>query len=317
MIVTVTFNASVDRTIGVDELRRGEVLRATSSQVDPGGKGINVARALAVHGVKSCAVVALGGAEGRQLAGLLAEVGVDVVPVPVAGASRSNVTVVEPDGTTTKLNEPGSPLTGAEVAAIVDAAVAASADAGWLVASGSLPPGVAPTVYADLVRRLAGTGTRVAVDTSGAALAASLPAGPRLVKPNDEELAECVGRSLHTLGDVVDACRALRERGAGEVLASLGAAGAILVDGEGARHAHAPITVPVSSVGAGDALLAGFLAAGGEGTDALLEAVAWGTAAVALPGSRMPGPEDLRRKDVVLAPTVERDRPLRGTHSPH
>jgi 1-phosphofructokinase len=313
VIVTVTFNPSVDRTIGIDELRRGEVLRATSSRVDAGGKGINVARALAVHGVKSCAVVAIGGAEGQQLADLLSGVGVDVIPVPIAGAIRSNVTVVEPDGTTTKLNEPGARLTTDEVSAIVDAAVDAALGADWLVASGSLPPGVPATVYADLVARLAGTGTRVAVDTSGDALAASLPAGPRLVKPNDEELAECVGRPLHTLGDVVRACRALRARGAGEVLASLGAAGAVLVDGEGVAHAHARATAPVSSVGAGDALLAGFLAAGGEGTDALIEAVAWGTAAVSLPGSRMPGPADLRRADVVLEPAVEPDLPLRGS----
>jgi 1-phosphofructokinase len=313
VIVTVTLNPSVDRTIGIDTLRRGEVLRATTSRVDPGGKGINVARALAVHGIKSRAVVAIGGAEGRQLADLLSAVGVDVVAVPIAGAIRSNVTVVEPDGTTTKLNEPGARLTPAEVAAVVDTAVAAATGADWLVASGSLPPGVPATVYADLVARMAGTGTRVAVDTSGTAFAASLPAGPRLVKPNDEELAECVGEPLPTLGDVVRACHALRARGAGEVLASLGAAGAILVDGNGVTYAHARPVTPVSSVGAGDALLAGFLAAGGEGTDALVEAVAWGAAAVTLPGSRMPGPQDLRRGDVVLEPAVEPDLPLRGS----
>jgi 1-phosphofructokinase len=313
VIVTVTLNPSVDRTIGVDALRRGEVLRATSSRVDPGGKGINVARALAVNGVKTRAVVALGGAEGEQLAALLGGVGVDVLPVRIAGAIRSNVTVVEPDGTTTKLNEPGAVLSPAELGEIVDAAVAAAVDADWLVASGSLPPGASASVYADLVGRLAGTGTRVAVDTSGAALAASLPAGPALVKPNHDELAECVGHDLHTLGDVVEACHALRGHGIGSVLASLGSAGALLVDGAGVRLAHAPVTVPVSSVGAGDALLAGFLAAGGEGTDALVEAVAWGTAAVTLPGSRMPGPEDLRRGDVVLEPHPRLDRPLPRT----
>lgn len=310
MIVTVTLNPSVDRTIEVDALRRGEVLRATASRVDPGGKGINVARALAVHGIKARAVVALGGAEGRQLSALLADVGIDVIPVRIAGAIRSNVTVVEPDGTTTKLNEPGAVLAADELAQIVDAAVAAAAGADWLVASGSLPPGASASVYGDIVGRLAGTDTRVAVDTSGAALAASLPAGPCLVKPNQEELAECVGHPLLTFGDVVEACRTLRDRGAGAVLASLGAAGALLVDGDGVRLARAPVTCPLSSVGAGDALLAGFLAAGGRGTGALVEAVAWGTAAVTLPGSRMPGPEDLRREDVVLEPDLRLDRPL-------
>lgn len=310
MIVTVTLNPSVDRTVEVDELRRGEVLRASSSRVDPGGKGINVARALARHGIETKAVVALGGAEGDHLAALLDRAGIDVTPVRIEKAIRSNITVVEPDGTTTKLNEPGAVLTAGELRRIVDAAVAASAGADWLVASGSLPPGTAPSVYADLVERLAGTGTRVAIDTSGTALAASLPARPSLVKPNHDELAACAGRHLLTLGDVVEACHALRERGAGAVLASLGPVGAVLVDGADARLAYAPDTVPVSSVGAGDALLAGFLAAGGEGTDALIQAVAWGTAAVTLPGSRMPGPADIRPDDVLLAPTIPSDLPL-------
>jgi 1-phosphofructokinase len=176
-----------------------------------------------------------------------------------------------------------------------------------------MPPGAPDGFYADIARRLGGTRTRVAVDTSGAAFAASLQARPCLVKPNIDELAECVGRSLPTLGEAIEACQVLRERGAGTVLASLGSAGAILVDGAGVTHAHAVATVPVSSVGAGDALLAGFLAAGGEGTDALVEAVAWGAAAVTLPGSRMPAPPDLRRDAVVVDRRPDLDLPLSGT----
>jgi len=307
MIVTLTLNPSVDRTIVVDDLRRGEVNRATGSRVDPGGKGINVARALAVHGVKTRAVVAVGGPEGDHLERLLSAGDLEVLVVRIGGSIRSNVTVVEPDGTTTKLNEPGARLSDGEIALIVDAAVTACADADWLVASGSLPPGAPPSLYADVARRLAGTRTRVAVDTSGSALGAALAGRPDLLTPNAEELSECVGRALPTLGDVVTACHELRDRGAGAVLATLGAVGAVLVTGDGAAHAHAPVAVPRSSVGAGDALLAGFLAAGGEGAAALAEAVAWGAAAVGLPGSRMPEPCDLRRDAVVLdlAPPTE------------
>jgi 1-phosphofructokinase len=313
VIVTVTFNPSVDRTIAVDVLRRGEVNRASTSRVDPGGKGINVSRALTVHGIKTRAVVALGGPEGDHLERLLTAGDLEVLPVRIAGSIRSNVTVVEPDGTTTKLNERGACLSTHEVDLIVEAAVAACSDADWLVASGSLPPGAPGSLYADVAARLAGTRTRVVVDTSGKALAAALAGRPHLVKPNSEELAECVGRALLTLGDAITACHTLRERGAGAVLASLGSAGAILVDGAGVTHAHAAPTVPVSSVGAGDALLAGFLAAGGEGTDALVEAVAWGAAAVTLPGSRMPAPSDLRRDGVVLDGSPRLDLPLSGT----
>lgn len=313
MIVTVTLNPSVDRTIAIAELRRGEVLRATASRVDPGGKGINVSRALSVHGLKTRAVVALGGPEGDHLEALLAAVGIEVLPVRIAGAIRSNVAVVEPDGTTTKLNEQGALLASGEVALAVDAAVSACADAGWLVASGSLPPGAPSSVYADMARRLDGGPTRVAVDSSGEALAASLPARPHLVKPNTEELAECVGRALPTLGDAIEACQVLRERGARTVLASLGSAGAVLVDGDGVTHARSSAVVPVSSVGAGDALLAGFLAAGGAGVEALVEAVAWGAAAVTLPGSRMPAPSDLCRQSVQVNRQPCLDLPLSGT----
>jgi 1-phosphofructokinase len=310
VIVTVTFNPSVDRTIEVERLGLGEVIRATAARVDPGGKGINVSRALAVHGLKTRAVVVLGGAEGDHLTRLLERAGVELMPVKIEGSIRSNVAVVEPDGTTTKLNEPGAPLSDEEVTAVLDAAVAAATDAVWLVASGSLPPHTPRTVYADLVRRLAGTTCQVAVDTSGPALAATLPARPALVKPNRQELSECVGAPLDTIGDVIDACGSLRDRGAGTVLASLGAEGAVLVDGTQVLHAYAPSTVPVSSVGAGDALLAGFLAAGGQGGRALIEAVAWGVAAVRLPGSRMPSPTDVHRDDVRLDDRPRRDLPL-------
>jgi 1-phosphofructokinase len=104
VIVTVTPNPSVDRTVEIDELRRGEVIRALGGRLDPGGKGVNVSRALAAGDVATVAVIPSGGLEGDQLAALLAPFGVQVVRVPIAGVVRSNITVVEPDGTTTKLN---------------------------------------------------------------------------------------------------------------------------------------------------------------------------------------------------------------------
>ena len=316
MILTITLNPSVDRTIAVDALRRGEVHRATSGRVDPGGKGINVARALTAHGVKATAVVVLGGAEGEQLAGLLAEAGIEVVGVPVQGSIRSNVTVVEPDGTTTKLNEPGPALSPQEVSALLDAVAEHARDAEWVVVSGRLPPGADGDLYARMTRLAASAGARVALDTSGPALAAGVAAGPALVKPNAEELVELVGRPLPEVDDVVAACREVLAAGAGAVLASLGADGAVLVERDGADvtvlHARGPQVHPVSSVGAGDALLAGFLAAGGSGRTALAEAVAWGTAAVSLPGSRMPEPADVRPDLVVVEARPDRRMPAAG-----
>jgi 1-phosphofructokinase len=310
MIVTLTLNPSVDRTVEVEKLARGEVMRALSVRVDPGGKGINVSRALANNRLPTRAIVTVGGAEGEHLAALLRETGIEIVPVRIRAAIRSNITVVEPDGTTTKFNEPGAQLSADELAAVFAAVTDAAESADWLVASGSLPHGTPPGVYADLVRSLAGSGTSVAVDTSGPALEAVLGAGPTLVKPNRDELAEATGLRLLTIADVVEAACRLRDLGAGAVLASLGAEGAVLVDPDGAIHGRTPSFPPISSVGAGDAMLAGFLAAGGSGADALVEALAWGAAAVLQPGSGMPSPGDMDRAAVRLEQLGTRGRDL-------
>jgi len=141
MIVTLTPNPSIDRTITVTELRRGEVHRATSSRIDPGGKGINVSRALSAQGCETLAVLPVGGPEGHLLIKLLADAGVPHRSVAVAGAARMNIAVVEPDGTTTKLNEAGPTLSAAEIAALLDAVADAARRAQWVVGCGSLPPG--------------------------------------------------------------------------------------------------------------------------------------------------------------------------------
>lgn len=311
MIVTVTANPSVDRTVEVDRLVRGAVVRARSARVDAGGKGVNVARALAANGHAARAVLPSGGAEGQQLTALLSPEGVEVVLVPISGAVRANVSIVEPDGVVTKINEPGPVLTPEEVEAMVAATLSAAANAAWVAVSGSLPPGVEASFYGRLIRSLASTGARIALDTSGDPFSHALAEGPHVVKPNRQELAEAVGQPIATLGDAVEGAGLLREKGARAVLASLGADGAILVDDTGVTHAEAPVDVPRSAVGAGDAMLAGFLAAGGAGVAALVEALAWGAAATALPGSRMPGPADVHRDAVRVHLAVDRPRVLR------
>ena len=309
MIVTVTPNPSLDRTLEVEELLRGEVLRAYADRSDPGGKGVNVSRALVANGHPSRAVLPLGGADGELLASLLESLGIEVAAVPIADAIRSNVTVVEPDGTVTKLNAPGPRLSAVEVEALLERAVAAADGAGWMVASGSLGPGTPDDLYARLAAAVRPVGVRVAVDTSGPALERVLAAGPDVLKPNEEELSEVTGVVPETLGDVVLAANELRSKGVGTVLVSLGPSGAVLVDGGEPLHAESDVIVPRSTVGAGDALLAGFLAAGGEGPEALAEGVAWGAAACVLPGTAVPGPDDLRR-DLVQTHPVDPERPL-------
>ena len=312
MIVTVTPNPSVDRTVEVRHLVRGAVLRATAARVDPGGKGVNVARALAAHGHKVATVLPCGGHEGRQLAALLEPDGVGLVCVPITNAVRANISIVEPDGTVTKINEPGPELSTAEATALAAAAIEAGRkDTEWVVCSGSLPRGISASFYRDLVGVLRASGVRVAVDSSGAALAEALSSRPDLIKPNREELAEAAGMPVRTLGEAVRAATVLHGRGAATVLASLGADGALLVDQSGPHHGDAPVDSPRGAVGAGDAMLAGFLSAGGAGPTALAEALAWGAAAASLPGSRMPGPADLDRAAVRIHRHLEQDRVLR------
>lgn len=310
MILTLTLNPSLDRAMEVGALTRGAVIRATSTHLDPGGKGVNVSRALLANGVPSRAVLPVGGAEGAQLVDLLRAEDVDLIGVPIAGRTRSNITLAEPDGTVTKVNESGPVLTGAEFAAVTEAVLAVADSADWVVACGSVPPGLPVSAFGALCARLVAAGVRLAVDTSGPALRAAAEVGVALVKPNREELAEAVGTPLDSLGDVVDAAARLRDWGAGAVLASLGADGAVLVDADGVVVGESPVAQPRSTVGAGDALLAGFLAAGARGPTALAEGLAWGAAAVSLPGSRMPGPADLDRDSVRLHPRPDLVRPL-------
>jgi 1-phosphofructokinase len=296
VIVTLTPNPSVDRAIVIDALRRGEVHRATSSRVDPGGKGVNVSRALAAQGSPTIAVLPAGGPEGHLMDDLLDAAGVARRSVPVAGALRMNVSVLEPDGTTTKLNEPGPQLCPAEVDALLTATLEAADGADWVVGCGSLPPGAPTELYAALVTRVRERGIRIAVDSSGTPMTAAVAARPHLIKPNHEELAELVGHPLPTLGDVHAAALDLVADGIEVVAVSLGGDGALLVTADELVHARATITAPLSTVGAGDCMLAGLLhglSSGRTAADALAVAVTWGAAAVTLPGSRVPAPHDL------------------------
>ncbi|WP_129338791.1 1-phosphofructokinase [Cellulomonas endophytica] len=311
MIVTLTPNPSLDRALDVETLELGEVNRAVAAHVDPGGKGINVSRALVAQGVASTAVLPTGGADGAHLVALLAEVGVPVVAVPVTGATRSNFTLVERGRGTTKVNAPGAPLAPAEVDALL-AAVEGQLALGprALVGAGSLPAGAGADLFARVAALAGRHGVPLVLDTSGPALAAAVRAGGLdLVKPNDEELAELVGRDLVTVGDVVDAAREVIARGTASVLVSLGAHGALLVRGEGSWWAGGPPLVPASTVGAGDTTLAGYLAderPDAAPADRLRTAVAWGRAAVLLPGTATPTPADVHLDEVRVLPEPDR-----------
>lgn len=297
MIVTLTPNPSVDRAYDLPELLVGEVNRATEVHADAGGKGINVSRALVANGVPSLAVLPLGGSDGDLLVALLAGTGVEVRPVPIAGETRSNITI-QAGGVTTKVNAPGPVLDAAAHHALVSAVAEVVGPGDVVVGAGSLPLGLPASFYVDLQVAVAAKGALLVLDSSGPAFDAAVTAGGlALVKPNDDELAELVGRPLPTVGDVTDAARTIIAAGTTRVLVSLGSHGALLVTADRTWWAGGPALVPASTVGAGDTTLAGFLAAGGDDLDSsdpalcLRTAVAWGRAAVLLPGTAVPTPD--------------------------
>lgn len=307
-VVTLTPNPSLDRTFVLDQLSRGAVLRASSTSLVPSGKGVNVSRVVAANGRSTVAVLPVGGHDGAELVEALTAEGIDLRTVPIRGRIRSNVTVLEPDGTATKLNEPGPDIDADEAAALLDAALDAGVGAGWLVGSGSLPPGAPAGFYADLIARsgrLDGTRPAVAIDVTGAELLAAASAGAALVKPNTAELAEVAGTALRTVGDVVHAAEDLRRQGVGAVLASMGADGAVLVGGAGSWFASVDVREFVSAVGAGDALLAGFLLGGGlvDPPGALAVAVALAARRCEVHATRQPRILDVVRTQATMLTT--------------
>lgn len=309
MIVTLTPNPSLDRTICLDiPLEPGAVHRVVATETQGAGKGVNVSRAAHLAGVPTTAVLPVSTTD-PLLSGLLAD-GIRVHAEPVAHAARINLTISGPDGTTTKINEPGTSY-GPEVRThLIQALLDLSDAADWFVLAGSLPPGCPTDWYVEIVKRLRAGGARVAVDTSDGPLAAlidGLPsAAPTLMKPNSAELASTIGRTAADLDAdptaAAEAALSLVERGVETVIVSLGACGAVLANADGAWHATAPTTTVVSTVGAGDSALFGYLYAAHLGHDdpstRLAYAVAYGSAAVGLPGTTIPQPSHINPEAV-------------------
>jgi 1-phosphofructokinase len=304
MIVTLTANPSLDRTVDLSgPLVRGGVHRAVRVTTDPGGKGVNVARAIVEAG--ELAVAVLPSRHDDPIVLALRDASVPYRAISVDGPVRVNVTITEPDGVTTKINDPGLALEQRTLDTMLVELARETAGARWAALSGSLPPGVPTDWYATVVQRLRGRGAAIAVDTSGEPLLALVAAGPDsapdLLKPNAEELAELTGSDPSEIEEDVHAAaaaaRTLVAGGIRGVLATLGGKGAVLVNADGAWFAAPPPTVVRSTVGAGDSALAGYLLADLAGAGAagrLQRAVAYGAAAASLPGSTAPRPDDAK-----------------------
>jgi 1-phosphofructokinase len=275
-VVTVTPNPALDQTVRVAGLTLGDVNRAESLELNAGGKGINVAGCLADYGFAPIATGLLGDDDRAAFDAMFAAKRIADRFVRVPGRARINVKLVDPvRGETTDINLPAAGVTLADADALIARLRELAVPGRWFVLAGSLPPGLDAGFYPRATALLRGAGARIALDTSGAPLAVALAARPDalpdLVKPNQDELAAALGRALNSEAEVLEAACALAGRGIARVVVSLGARGALGVTAEpgaaGWRVFRAtPPAVPVAStVGAGDALVAGLVAGLVEG----------------------------------------------------
>jgi len=297
-IVTITPNPAIDATAAVDRVIPERKLRCGSPRFDPGGGGINVARVIHRLGGDATAVFLSGGPTGELLRQLLERDGVANRAMPCAQWTRENITIVEESsGHQFRFGMPGPEVTPAEWNCLLSLVREWEPTPRFVVASGSLPPGVPADGFAQLARIVTKRGGKLVLDASGSALLNGVGAGIYLVKPNLRELAELFGAKLDHEGEVKAAARSIIQRGWSEVVVvSLGAAGALLVTASGCERILAPIVPARSRVGAGDSMVGGIVFALDRGAS-LCEAVHFGAAAGAA-AVMQPGTELCHRKDV-------------------
>lgn len=299
-VLTVTANPSIDVGASTAEVTPEHKLRCTDLHRDPGGGGVNVARVLRRLGTDCLALFPAGGSIGRLLQRRLDEEAVPALALDIAGETRESFTVLErTSGREYRFVLPGPRLAAEEWQACLERVESLLDAFPWVVASGSLPEGVPEDFYARLARLVRGRGGRIAVDTSGPALAAALHEGVDLVKPNLRELRELTGEALESEEDRVRVAGELVRAGRSRIVAlTLGSSGALMV-GIGETIRAPAMEVPIAgTVGAGDSFLAAAvwcLNLGRSLEDALRHGVAAGTAALLAPGTRLAQREDILR----------------------
>jgi 1-phosphofructokinase len=272
-VITVTLNPAIDETVMLETLHPGDVHRASAVSFHAGGKGVNVASCLADWGVEVTATGILGADNAGVFESLLDAKGIVDKFIRVPGVTRTNIKLSH-DGDTTDINLPGLVIDDATTGKLREEIFEIAAGESLVLLAGSVPAGISESIYAELTEALNASGGRVVLDTSGAPLTAALNAKhlPYCIKPNRSELEAFAGRALPANDDLITAARALNARGITLAVVSLGAEGSLYVSGEGVLHASLPAIRAASTVGAGDAMVAGIMAALQGGKD--LEGIA-------------------------------------------
>lgn len=297
LLTTICLNPALDRTVTVDAFLPGAVNRIRTSRTDVGGKGVNVALVCRRMGLP-VQVIGCAGAEGAEkVCTALAAEGAEHAFLTVEGAVRVNTKVVALDGSAvTELNEPGPTLTEQQQADFFALAAERAKGSDYVVITGSLPPGCPPDIYRRLIEAL--SPVPCILDVSGAALREGVKAKPFLIKPNQQELAETLGRDVHTMDDICEAALTFVEGGVRHVVVSMGGDGAFYLGEEGRFYAPAiPVEVH-STVGAGDAMVGGILyglTTHGTMREGFRAGIAAGTATVMTEGTQLIRPQDFTR----------------------
>jgi 1-phosphofructokinase/tagatose 6-phosphate kinase len=265
VILTVTLNAAIDRTVAVPNFRLGRRHRAVESRTVAGGKGVNVARALSLLGRPVIATGFVGGPTGTRVLEELRHESVLSDFTRIAAETRINLAVIDPtSGEQTEINERGPAVSPEEVKRLFERIGYLAGGAKICVLAGSLPPGAGDDIYARLIADLARRGVAVVLDAEGEAMMAGVRAGASMVTPNEREAEEIVGQEFADRGDLAQGLLELRRLGAGAA-AITRPEGCVAVVGEGAERrlleVHTEPLEPVSTVGSGDAFLAGYVAA--------------------------------------------------------
>lgn len=257
MIVTVTMNPAIDKTVEIERLVPGSLNRITRVEYDAGGKGINVSKTIRALGGESVAVGFLGGSAGKTIETVLTKAGICHDFVRVEGETRTNTKVFEKSGVVTELNEPG-PAVGREHQELLMEKLAGYAGEETLfVLSGSVPAGMDKGIYARIIRMVHEKGAKVLLDADGELFANAVRQRPELVKPNAQELMEYAGLSGTCSGkEVLAAARSIRESGVERAVVSMGAAGALFLFEDCGFFSPALSVKAHSTVGAGDAMAA-------------------------------------------------------------
>lgn len=287
MIVTLTINPAIDQNIAADRLVFEDRAYILSQSESAGGRGIISSSVLHSFGSKTLAIVTSGGKTGKRLEKLLAASGYPVEVVHIEEEIRQNLTITDKYGLTIKLNQAGPPISSKELEQIEHAVCRNLQKARWLMLCGSIPPGVAPDFYRDLIRVAHKHNVKTLLDTDGEALAHGVEACPTVVKPSQQEAERLLNRALITRAHFLEAAARIKAMGPETVLISLGSRGAIATDGHQVVEALAPRIDTGSPIGAGDAMAAAYVWAitkKKDFPDAVRWSVAEGTASAKLPG---------------------------------